>query len=128
MSALSLETKIQDSPFLRLPGEIRNQIYNLVLKRPDKTLLHSASSTQPWNEFQYVCRQLHHETKTLHLELNPNLKLVSTWEEPFSARRRFFKFFTGLPMISRALVCNVDLCSGTGMPSSKNHETVLIRM
>lgn len=116
LGALSLEPNGQTSPLLRLPAEIRNIIYCTVLTKPSNTLEHTNSERRPWNEFQYVYRQLHHETKSLHLTLNSKIKLVSSFDEPVSATELFLMFFAALPPDSRALVREVELYSGIGMP------------
>jgi hypothetical protein len=78
----------QQSPLLRLPGEIRNRIYEYVLSdaevacRPHQMhhgfavyRLHrfrdNVIARQEVNEMKYACRQLYHETWGLGLTWNP---------------------------------------------------------
>ncbi|KAF2878056.1 hypothetical protein BDV95DRAFT_589037 [Massariosphaeria phaeospora] len=70
----------QQSPLLRLPGELRNQIYELALSDDEVLvqeeasglfrLLRNMSPRKELNQLKYTCRQLRHETRGLVPALN----------------------------------------------------------
>ncbi|KAF2791655.1 hypothetical protein K505DRAFT_376605 [Melanomma pulvis-pyrius CBS 109.77] len=116
----SLETETtqrvnrKSSAFLRLPAEVRNNIYEYTLhcdddalqyrywktKRNQRPIFHaqhkSNEDVQDFNQLKFVCRQLYHETRSLEIRCNAlAFKQIARWELEASAQ--FLRFVKGLP-------------------------------
>jgi hypothetical protein len=102
------------SPLLKLPAELRREIYRHVLhcdsnslqyrywktKADAKPIFHATHKTKEcprsWNQIQYVCRQLYTETRTLELKYNSLIfRQTAAWE--LGAWSQFSKFVEALP-------------------------------
>ena len=90
---------IPQSAFLRLPGEVRNQIYCHVLTIDSGILDYSSSNSngRVINKIQYVCQQLRTETAWLELKVNPLIKLNGAFQQGVSATERFLAFLGKVP-------------------------------
>jgi len=100
--------------FLQLPGELRNRIYTYLLTSPDETLHYPSpeDGSQPSNQLQYVCKQLHRECHWLELKFNPTLKFKSATNIEPTAAQSFLGFLNVIPENMRTAIKVVELYSG----------------
>ena len=86
---------MSDNMLLTLPGEIRNQIYGLVLLAPPPGTPRSlGSNPQIYPQILSVCRQIHHEaievlygknTFIAHYSLLSSLPKLRRWQHPITS-------------------------------------------
>ncbi len=86
---------MSDNMLLRLPGEIRNQIYGLLLVAPPPCTHRPLGSTpQIYPQILSVCRQIHHEatdvlygknTFIAHYSLLSSLPQLRRWQHPITS-------------------------------------------
>jgi hypothetical protein len=118
------------SPLLRLPTELRDCIYRYALycdntglqyrywktKADGKPIFHATGKSKEdprsWNQMQYVCRQLHAETKALELKYNPLIfRQTATWE--LVAWSQFSRFAKALPKSKLAWLRTITLSTNS---------------
>jgi hypothetical protein len=129
------------SHFLRLHGELRNQIYAIALTFPDQTIQYvtrivfkpsshvefgiantpqtlsvttqeSIIGGPAQNQLQYVCKELYQETHWLELKFNPTLIFRSEGMD-VSATEQLLHLFAMVPAEKRIWIRTVDVYSGT---------------
>lgn len=86
---------MSDNIFLRLPGEIRNQIYGLLLIAPPPSTPRQLGSNPPiYPEILRVCRQIHREATDIlygknifiaHYSLLSSLPQLRRWQHPVTS-------------------------------------------
>jgi hypothetical protein len=102
----SSESQVDRLPdLLRIPGEIRNQIYTYVLR--NETGLHYPDD-KAINRIQHVCRQPRSETAWLELKLNRTIKFCGVLKG-ITATKRFLDFFNSIPPEQRCWLRAVSL-------------------
>ncbi|KAF2831205.1 hypothetical protein CC86DRAFT_269165, partial [Ophiobolus disseminans] len=77
-SPSSTERNDHDSPLLRLPGELRNRVYEFVLHQNPRRYLRSFQTSSMWHQgpnlrnlsILSVCKKTHHDTALLPFALN----------------------------------------------------------
>ncbi|KAF1831075.1 hypothetical protein BDW02DRAFT_70361 [Decorospora gaudefroyi] len=117
------QTFSADSPFLRLPAELRNRIYELVLTSTEKRLRFADDgpcgkpriyepfprfSKRDFNQLKYVCRELYQETAGLEAKFNILEITGGQWPKPGPARI-FNKFLRGCAPAKRRWFVKVIL-------------------
>jgi len=130
-NSASISTRKGPSPFLRLPGELRNEIYKLALHEDeglyyvntslDKPILAmQKASSEAYNQLKFVNRQLHSETAGLELRVN-KIKFVPE-REGGTAADQFLHFARILNPDKANSLTNIVLrgCVGASHPFPKS--------